>query len=514
MTTRDRPWTRLFHVTCGLLLITAVGCCRHPRPQQPPPPPTCDSKQQNGTGQLTASASTIVEKKQFTANFTRSVAVSPNGAGAGSESHLVVQRSVRRCRSTKPPTTSLQIDTQTTPNGALQLMLRFGKGFHGVKEIMFTSADRVTVQGTINGRPIAPFPINADPRSIKFADGSAIPATRVDDETRRALPILVHAIHGQCAQTTGSIAPAVRIPAGDQPAHPPNFDTAGCIQCSLKGGLDWVGCVYDAFDKADVCLVLYPVCLGYFLVKCEIDFADYLGNTCHLLRAPNFTPGPPCCPTLCGPGGWFSNSSCCGPGESCAGPNPNPLGGFLCCSSGLTGCGQNCCAAGETCVGGGTCCVPPNVCGQNCCSAGQTCLANGTCCDPGNVCGGQNCCNTGDQCLSNGTCCPAGRAVCNGVCCPEFNICDPTTNSCVVACPGGCPAGQICCVEVHPSGARDAKCFFDRSQPGLPWCESADPAHDPTAIFCRQCPTGKRCAPICQRASCGIVLCSTDQYCQ
>src|SRR6202043_1035946 len=83
MTAQDRPWTRLFHVTCGLLLMTAVAC-RCPRATQPPPPPTCDSKQQNGTGVLTASASTTVEKIQFTATSTRSLAISPAGVGGGS----------------------------------------------------------------------------------------------------------------------------------------------------------------------------------------------------------------------------------------------------------------------------------------------------------------------------------------------------------------------------------------------------------------------------------------------
>jgi hypothetical protein len=70
----------------------------------------------------------------------------------------------------------------------MQVMVVFGRGFHGVKQIAFTSADRATIRGTIDGRPIVPFPIKADPKSITFADGTAIPATRIDDETKRALP--------------------------------------------------------------------------------------------------------------------------------------------------------------------------------------------------------------------------------------------------------------------------------------------------------------------------------------
>ena len=467
-------------------------------------PPTCTWSEQNGTGVLKALVCTAAGSSQFTASLTRSSTLSSPGVGEGFESHLLVQRLRAPGSST---TTSLQIDTQTSPNSAPQVALFFGDGFNGVKQIALTTPDRATMQGTINGRVIAPFPIHADPTSIRFADGSPIPPTALDSEISQALPVLLQAIQRQCPQETESFTPVVRPFAADQPAHAPNFDQAPCILCTLKATAGEILCEGQAVGSAAVCGPAYPVCLGAEWALCALAYLDFLGNTCHLSGTPGGTAGPPCCPVPCGGGG------CCGPGESCAGPSLNPFAPNLCCSAGLTPCDRNCCGTGETCLGNSTCCPSANVCGgQNCCSTGETCLPNGSCCAPGNVCGGQNCCGAGEICLPNGSCCPVGRAVCGGNCCPNpFDVCDPATNQCTIACPGGaqpcggtcCAAGQLCCFN---SDAIAMQCITPLGPvDGLTWCG----ARNVRNLQCSNCAPGQQCAPLCK-----VGLCSDELYCQ
>jgi hypothetical protein len=534
MTAQHRPSIWLVRVICGLLLITVSACCRNTHPKQPPPPPACNSTQQTGTSGLSASASAILEEYEFSATYTHSLAISAAGVAGASAGHLVVQRKKWRHHD-EPPETVLQIDTQESPNGPTQIMASYGKGFRGVKEITLTSSDQATIQGTIDGRALAPFPVHASFKSVKFADGSALPAMDADDETRRALPILMEAMGGQCTLTTG-LATSAAHPAsgdsngvGDPPAHRPNFDQAPCILCTLGCVAYNIACIGQAIYTAAVCGPGYPFCLAGEVAACELStiacYADTSATVpgvnitvgaCHLLGTPGMTAGAPCCPTLCGSGGLGSNSFCCGPGENCAGPGPGPFPA-LCCSSGLTGCGTNCCVSGQTCVGGSTCCPTANACGSACCSSNQTCLTIvpppfpvTICCPTANVCG-NSCCNPTDTCLANGTCCPTGHAVCNGVCCPDPNdICDPNTNTCKLACPGGaqvcgatcCTAGQLCCNAV-PGGQQCINPQPPRG--GFMWCgESA-----PNQIFCNNCASNQQCMPICSGG-----LCSTELYCQ
>jgi hypothetical protein len=537
MTAQDRPWIRLFHVTCGLLLITTAAGCRHHHKQ--PPPPICNSTQQNGTNGLSASASAIVEEYEFSATYTHSLAISAASVAGASAGHLVVQRKERHHHG-EPPETVLQIDTQESPNGATQVMASYGKGFSGVKQITLTSSDQATVQGTIDGRSLAPFPIHASFKSVKFADGSALPAMDAGDETRRALPILMEAMGGQCTQTTGLTASAARTPSGDRnggsdpPAHPPNFDQAPCILCTLGCVAYNIACIGQALYTATLCGPGYPFCLAGELAGCELSTVACYGNTsetipginvtvgaCHLNGTPGASPGPPCCPVGCGSG---SSSFCCGPGESCAGPGPGPFPA-LCCPSGLTGCGTNCCVAGQSCLPNSVCCPNASVCGSICCSASQTCLTITPppfpiteCCPSAQVCG-KSCCGPTDTCL-NGACCPAANKVCGGVCCPDPNdICDPNTNKCVLACPGGtqacggtcCTSGQLCCFVSTPPNTVGMQCVVPlgplKGNPNNPWCGKADPAD--SSISCNNCAPNQQCASVKSG-----VLVSIDHWCQ
>jgi hypothetical protein len=311
----------------------------------------------------------------------------------------------------------------------------------------------------------------------------------VDNESKQALPILLQAMHSQCPQPSGSTAPAPRAQAADQHAHPPNFDVGPCILCTATAAAADFACLLQSLFSANACdaFGLYPVCLGAEDVVCELTYLYALGNQCHLFGTPGGTVGPPCCPVGC-------TTGCCGAGETCAGPGPDPTFPTLCCSPGLTACGQNCCGTGETC------------------------LPNGSCCPTANACGGQNCCTAGETCLPNGSCCPAGRPVCGGICCANpSDACDPVTSACTAACPGGalpcgencCAAGQLCCSIQTPEGAQ-LQCFTPL-EPG--WCGQMAP----NQIYCfnylnrgATCPLGKQCSPL----PCTGELCPTDWFCQ
>jgi lipoprotein-anchoring transpeptidase ErfK/SrfK len=519
MTALYRRWTTLFHVLCGVLLLPVVAC-KVPLVKPPLPPAICDSSQENGVSIQTSSATASVGASQYTATFKRSLALSPSGTtgtGGGGETHLLLQRTTPANGSTPASTaTSLQMDTQLSPTGALQLSVVFGDGFQGIKEILFTSADRVTIRGAIDGRAIAPFPIKGDAKSMKFADGSAIPSTTVDPNVSQALPLLTQAIQTQCDKTNtpGTPAPSAALapvgaasPSGDPPAHsftPSLF----CDICAGAATAAYDYCSYLAAGASVACGLAYPICFGLAEAACAATWAVALGTLCHV---PGFAqtfgqnPGPPCCPLFCG------GSACCNAGEVCAAQG-------LCCSAGQTACGVNCCVGG------------------------QTCLANGTCCTSANACNGQSCCNTGDTCMANGSCCPAGLAVCNGVCCSDpHDICDPATNACKPACPSGtqtcgetccaggqtciangtccatssvctgangtscCGAGQLCCLGNGPAGNRQCVTPVE----AYPWCGQLQP----TLIDCSVAPASV-CKPgsICT-AKCSGSLCSDEQFC-
>jgi len=112
--------------------------------------------------------------------------------------------------------------------------------------------------------------------------------------------------------------------------------------------------------------------------------------------------------------------------------------------------------------------------------------------------------NTGGSCGAGNTCCPAGHAACGGTCCASASdICDPTTNTCTLACPGGgCTPGQLCCI-----GSSGALQCVNPLPPrnGFTWCGETEP----NTVFCNNCAANQQCLSICSGG-----LCSTDLYCQ
>jgi hypothetical protein len=473
---------------------------------------TCVWEQGDGELMQRASASATVGKSLFTATLTHTVALS-GGPIQGSESHLLAQLDNRSMQENE---TVLQVDTQTASDGSVLVVAILGTGFTPpIDNITFSTTDWVTIQGTIDGRPIAPFPIGDDLSSMRFADGSAIPAINADPSVEEALPMLLLAMQQQCELATAPETLAVEPTVAGVPGH--LMDLPLCNACTIRAILIAQACIAAP-------AVGGPIAVVAAAIPCFVNYTLMLGNGgfpadpsfptgCHLKGTPGATPGPPCCPTDC-PG--FSN--CCGATETCAGPAPGPPGFFgnsLCCSSGFTPCGLNCCAAGETCMADGTCCTSVNVCGGSggvCCADGETCMADGTCCASANVCGGSGgrCCNAGETCRPNSICCAAGRPDCNGVCCPsEFHVCTP---DCTLACPAGrvmcgetcCEAGALCCFDFY-AGAR--ACVSSRAPhaDGYPWCGETSPGN----IECDNCGPDETCSKVCRAG-----LCTVDLYCQ
>jgi hypothetical protein len=505
----------------GFALLSLVSCCRAPHFKEPPPPPICESKQQNGIVVMTASATTNLKKAEFTANSTRSFAVSTSSPTRGSETHLLIQRWCQRWPAHEPAVEkSLEVDTESSNEGTVQVLIRLGQGFHGIKEIVLTTTDQITFNGRIDGRDLAPFPIKGDPKSIKFANGSPVPETKVHKEIKKALPIVLGAIAAKCAspttRTTSSSplgvggsdmgASSIGAFAVDPPANPPgDFDQLPCITCSLGCSAYDGCCAVDAIGAAALCGPLYPACLAAAIGYCGVKTVDCNANDsvsvsclgvplgtagpCHLLGSGIFetlSAGPPCCPVLCG--NSKSGQSCCAAGDTCAGPYPDPiLKGSYCCPAGLT------------------------ACGQNCCGAGQTCLPNGTCCNSANVCGGQNCCGPGETCTANGSCCAPGHAVCcNGTCCPDpRQVCDPSTNACT--CPSGTQActgsgGQNCCNASDTCMPNGSCCPAGHAVCGNTCCSDPNDVCDPSTNTCK---------PACQGGApfCGGTCCAGSQLC-
>ena len=127
-------------------------------------------------------------------------------------------------------------------------------------------------------------------------------------------------------------------------------------------------------------------------------------------------------------------------------------------------------------------------------------------CNPSSgLCGAnQGTANAGGSCGGAGNpCCPSGHAACNGACCASASdICDPNTNSCALACPGGgCAAGQLCCIGSNGG----LMCANPVPRAGLTWCGEMNP----NQIYCNNCPSNQQCLSI---LSGGIM--SDELYCQ
>ena len=424
------------------LALLAAGCRKHPSP--PKPPKACAPQTRGSNIVREVSAETSQGGAHFTVDETTTVSEAHLGGNGASALHLAVKRN---------DATALQIDARMTPAGELEMHVLFGEGFHGIKEAVFTSADRETLRGQLDGKPLAPFSVRGKLDAVRFADGAPIPAGGVDGDLKKALAALQGSVQRDCSVTkpvASTLAtPASNAAGSDGPAH--RFDpnkSSGCQACEAAAYGTLSGCGIAAAASAVVCLWAYAICLAaalavcfgtWYLTMCKSCSDSWTGCT-----------GGPCCPTSCG------GSKCCDNKETCVGTTG------LCCSPGFQACGTSwCCATGENCVKGiptagnpsGYSCCPSGhqICSNTCCpNSNQICNPNTqTCCKRGAVCGNA-CCDGDDQvCVnsSSSTCCSNAHA-CGSVCCAKTASCaDPSVGTCTACanCAGGeCCFGQCC----------------------------------------------------------------------
>jgi hypothetical protein len=448
----------------GAAAIFQSGCPK-PIPPQPLQHP-CSAQKEGPNLVQTVAARTTIGASAFTLDVNVATNVTPSPSGGTTESQLVVRRN---------SALAFQADSTTTPQGALRVRVLLADGFEGMKEIVLTSADRVTLNGTIDGRALAPLSIHAKPESMRFSDGSPIPSVTMDADLKQALPLLVQSAKDSlhCASTA---TPPPTPPGGGAGSDPPGhhsdtLGSAGCIACIEACHQVEAGCIVAAAIGAISCTAGYGACLaagigmcagGAFLCAQDICHVPFLGGG----------GGGPCCVTACNQG------SCCNPGETCVGPNG------LCCSPGFKAC-------------------PP----QNCCGSNDTCMVDGTCCPAGQVtCNGNSrCCDVGQTC-TNDVCCAPGRNVCNGVCCPHNNdICNPNTQKC-------CPSGSVCfnsccdgfdevCVNSNAS-----KCCARAHACGTSCCATGESCVDANKGTCSACPN---CTGLNPKQECCFGQCCT-----
>ena len=379
--------------------------------------PLCAPSKPGSTSSAVASAE--VRGAKFTTTYSFSLAT--NGTAATS---LKVWRNSEL---------SLRADFQMDKRGTLQILVTAGRGFHGVRQVHLQSENRVTLQGTIDGRSIVPFRIGDNPESMRLADKTAVmPSKSVDADVQEALPVLMQGLQKQCSSTeppAEAQIPRYRREAGQFEG---NANFPGCLACLQSVNVALAGCLAGAASAATACLWAWPVCFAALAAGCAVAYYLAKQNICHDPDSGGAGGGGSCCPVSCG--------------------------GLLCCE------------------------------------AGETCTSIGACCKPGlKACGENGCCSPTDTCIpGTGSCCPAGQNVCNGVCCPNANdVCNPQTQAC---CPSGSVCGNACCTALDPSGQQQvctnsssSTCCDLAHACGATCCSTSQFCSDSSAGTCQSC---------------------------
>lgn len=391
-----------------------------------------------------------------------------------------------------------KLDVHVANDGAQKATASYGLGVRGVSNAELTVQDGKTVQGTMDGRPLVPFPAADAPRStsaVRFADGRPPPQITVDPEVTRAIPTLLK--KAQVAAHSCSRPPRPLLQnrgAGNE--HPPgSHDGSLCDQCESKCGDSYETCWID--NIADF---FCPPCAVVAVGSCLVFYGGCVGN-CYL-------PGNGCCPVLCG---TPVVDNCCGDGETCMEEH------HQCCPKGRVVCGNECCDLGiGNCAPDGSCGCPTDSvkCGNVCCKVGSTCC-EGQCC-PSNVpCINGMCCEAPMQVCGGGCCAPLTKC-CNGVCCGDNNdICTSGPNS--VCCSRGqacgsrcCPPGQVC------NDANAGTCRASDCPPGQVHTQCATEHGAPTSVCCPPnalCCAGQCCQPgllCCKDPFTNVLQCSSN----
>jgi hypothetical protein len=364
----------------------------------------------------------------------------------------------------------------------------YGRGFKGIGTMTLrqgSAGDSLVV----DGRAVSIAALTADPPSLVFEDGGAVPKLRMKRSTKGVLRRASALAELPCPDTAASTTRELNDPFKDE-----------CETC-------YTGCWAEMF----ACSAL-TVGTGSALSFVNSNWGCG-GSLRRCVDACN-SPGHECCRAFCG-------STCCGrnvaAGDNvCLGAGPDfagtccarsaacgdkcctyradlqgyylqqcvDAGDSLCCDVGATNCGGACCPAGigckpdaltpdkKVCCAGDPCgffcckegerCAFPSLdydevlcitcpagktgplCGDTCCAAGEVCGFGGECCTADHLCGG-TCCANMANCLNGTECCEPPYGQCGGSCCPGLGV-GCCNNQC---CSGACLAGGVCCPSVE-----------------------------------------------------------------
>jgi len=173
------------------------------------------------------SGQTTIGGSNFTVKTTSTSDASQRDSGDAATYQAVVKRN---------SVPSLQVDMHMSSRGAVQIHMLLGDGFRGARELSLASEDRKMLHGTVDGRAIAPFPVDAKPESVKLADGTALPVLTIDDDVKHAIPALMQTVKGQCSAAAPPVPTRLALlPSPDDGDPPGHFSdtvaSAGCIAC-------------------------------------------------------------------------------------------------------------------------------------------------------------------------------------------------------------------------------------------------------------------------------------------
>jgi hypothetical protein len=508
-------------LACVALL--AAGCRHKPAA----PAGSCSSSQRGANRIVEVSARASVGKNEFTVDESAMLRTVVAPRSAIGEQHFVVRRN---------GSVAIEADTVLLPKGAIEVHVRLGVGFDGPKDARFISKDRETVEGTLDGNAITPFKLAARPSALTFADGRPVPMGKIDEDVRKALPLLARSVEQECPKKPLPPMPLPELPSkpGDPPGHYTNpHGSSACDGCEATATAALAACAVVAAAVSIECLVFYAVCLAAALLTCATAWYITVISACDDVTLGGSPGNGPCCPVGCG------GNNCCGNGETCVGTNG------LCCAPTLKPCGTGfCCPQDDTCLMGGiptvdnpsgaSCCPSGNqVCSGACCpNADQICNPNTqTCCKRGAICGNSCCDGTGQVCVnaSASLCCAQTHACGQGCCANNESCTDPNHVTCS-PCANCAGPGKECCFGQCCSGAQIFCDVASRSCKCKPDCTfKCGGASDGCGGTCNNsCPEfttcfqGKCCSPNCV-GKCGGVpdscggtckTCDTDQVCR
>ena len=134
----------------------------------------------------------------------------------------------------------LSLDQTVASDGTASGASRYGRGFKGVQEITFTKSG-ATGQMIIDGRPTAPIVVGGDAKSVRFADGSALPRLRARPSVKKALLKVARQAAVGCAEDTRRRRLSHRRRRCKHRAPVPEWgapkdrSTASCARASARG---------------------------------------------------------------------------------------------------------------------------------------------------------------------------------------------------------------------------------------------------------------------------------------